>query len=129
MSLSLYLIDDSSHATFLDEIWYTATWAETSQHAIDLAWEIYPHRDEQGAEIGDLAAQLVQDLGVKAHIPALPGIEERPIVLRLAGWAEDGELQCSYCGLFPNGLAEYQICEACEQCIECGHTEDCEDAQ
>ena len=53
--------------------------------------------------------------------------EERPTVLREAGWHWEGDIVCEKCDLYEmDGV--FPVCSQCDQCSKCGHTEGCSNA-
>lgn len=47
--------------------------------------------------------------------------------LRAMGFWTEGDPACIACGLYTMD-GEFPLCPDCEQCAECGHAEDCEEA-
>ena len=47
--------------------------------------------------------------------------------LRRMGWSMEGDRQCDSCGLAAMGIDEFDVCDSCGQCKECGFSDECEE--
>lgn len=128
--IQLYSIhDDPTHETANEERWWCAVWAESLTDALDIAAKHYggdgpePYRNLLEGEPCQNQERLC------AYTPENPGMERRFKVLRLAGWREEGERTCDTCGLASLGIEEYEVCDECGQCKECGCECDAEAAE
>lgn len=54
-----------------------------------------------------------------------PYVEHYPEVLRQANWQYEDEYTCNSCGLAAMGIDQYEVCDDCGECLECGHQDDC----
>ena len=125
MPLHAFVVRDTNVSYEEDEVWSIALWAESHDEAKKLAWEKYPHRNEDGATSDCLEFTLHQYNSIFKHTPEFSGEEKRPEVLRILGYRNDEEYPCYGCEMAACGIAEFKVCDECGYCNECGHNEDC----
>lgn len=129
--LKLYHIHDCvSLGDFLDqeESWSCLAWATTDTEALALGAAVYPgNRKDLGSAEDPL--QVYEECfmdAFKTYAPEVPGIENRRIVQRLAGFcAGEDDDRCDNCELYAMMIPAFKVCLECYQCLECGHTDDC----
>ena len=103
---------------------WTVSDSEYPEHGSVL---VYAANREQARSLG-VQAEICEDYAdasarrcpdADSHAGAEPRIEGRARVLRSLGWREEDEPQCTACGLYANGLAEFvvtdDVCAACKE--------------
>ena len=120
--LHAYVIhNDPECFSFHEERTYMVVWANNPHDALVIAAEHYDGGDEYPEDIN---YETMFDIR-PVEIPQMwsphrrPGVEKRNEVLRLAGFAEEGELRCDTCKLAAYGTS-HVVCGECYQCDECG---------
>lgn len=111
----------------VDFPWSIGVWAPTPRPAVTLAEEQY--EGEERLECFDTGTAGAHETTLYAlHGASAPTlglaygevrIEERPAVLRVAGWRGADEYECSVCGYAPMGLPEFAIDEETDTCLMC----------
>lgn len=108
----------------------------------EMAELIYAYNRNQARRIGlvnreacqdavyfDIRARRVPEADALACKPT-PYVEYEEPTLRQAGFGgEDCGERCCSCGLWEFEREEWAVCLKCYQCCECGHDEECEDAE
>lgn len=95
-------------------------YAESIEQAEELAKEelaeaLYEYEDELSVELYPKADKYITP-------ETEPGVERRDVVLRHLGWMLFGEHPCESCDLYANGIEEYEVCDDCCICADCGCT-------
>ena len=72
-----------------------------------------------GADFIDVRAKRAPDVDGLAQKDE-PYVEYSAEIHRRAGFTCDGETPCDSCGLSALDMVEYQVCQDCWQCPECG---------
>ena len=112
--MNLYLCHDDPAESREPEQRATAfVWAASALDAGNIAMTVIPGVSDVMA----LFMVLLHSGG--PYAPAVPGIEARPHVLRLAGAAQSGESLCTECDLASFGMKEHKLCPNCGQCPGC----------
>lgn len=120
----LFQIHDNADGNLdWEETTWQAVWADSEEEAFALYCKAHDY-----CELGTADVVFSDRERLAAITPSRdePHIECRPEVLRQLGWRVEGESTCDTCGLAAMDDERFRVCEECNQCLECGHDQDCE---
>jgi len=127
MMLRAFIVnDDVLGMADPDERHSLLVWAQTPEKALGIAFAEFetPYIEDCDWDCADESSILAGGFAP----PDDPGVETRPEVLRLAGFAEGDEPRCATCGLASMGMPQHAICPLCEDCRSCQEPGMCFDA-